>query len=96
MPDVGKTAALTPELLAYVVGHSSPPDPLLDELVAETAALGSSAGMQLAPQQGALLTVLARLTGGRQLVEVDALLADSRVVTALLPIADGLTLAVRR
>ena len=39
-------------------------------LVEETAALGAVAGMQIAPEQGAFLTVLTRLIGARRAIEI--------------------------
>ncbi len=65
-----KFTALTPELYAYLVEHRSDRDPLLAELAEETRQLGGVSVMQVAPEQGAFLTLLVRLTGARRLVEV--------------------------
>jgi caffeoyl-CoA O-methyltransferase len=65
-----KSLGLSPELHAYLVAHGPPPDPVLESLARETAALGPIAIMQVAPEQGALLTMLARLTGARRAVEI--------------------------
>ncbi len=65
-----KSFLLTPQLHDYLVGHSLPLDEVQRQLIAETAALGSVSGMQVAPEQGALLTVLTRALGVRQAVEV--------------------------
>lgn len=54
----------------YLVAHGTPPDAVAAALIAETAALGDVAMMQVAPEQGALLTMLTRLLGVRRAVEV--------------------------
>jgi caffeoyl-CoA O-methyltransferase len=91
MTDAGKTAPMTPELLTYVLAHSSVPDPLLGDLAAETARLGEAAELQVAPQQGALLTLLARLSGGRRLLEVGTFTGYSALCLAR-GLVDGGTL----
>jgi caffeoyl-CoA O-methyltransferase len=65
-----KSLGLSPELHAYLVAHGTPPDPVLDSLANETRALGPIAIMQVAPEQGALLTMLVRLCGARRVVEI--------------------------
>ena len=65
-----KSLGLSPELHAYLVDHGPPPDPVLDSLARETQALGPISIMQVAPEQGALLTMLVRLTGARRVVEI--------------------------
>jgi caffeoyl-CoA O-methyltransferase len=69
-PMHAKFTELTPELYAYLVAHNPPPDPVLRDLAAETAALGPISMMQVAPEQGVLLTFLGRLLGARRAVEV--------------------------
>src|SRR6185437_3933385 len=55
----------------YAVSHGSwQPDELIDRLHAETAELGDAAGMQIGDDQGQFLTMLTRLIGARQAVEV--------------------------
>lgn len=65
-----KSLGLSPELHAYLVAHGSPPDPVLDSLARETQALGPISIMQVAPEQGALLTMLVRLCGAHRAVEI--------------------------
>src|ERR1043165_3270273 len=65
-----KSFLLTPELAAYLVGHGNPPEADQVALIEETRALGPVAGMQIAPEQGAFLTLLTRLVGARSAVEV--------------------------
>ncbi len=62
--------SMTPELNEYLVAHGTPPDKLMQELIAETAELGRAAGMQISPEQGTFLTLLTRLLGARSAVEV--------------------------
>lgn len=70
MSDV-RALTVTPELVDYAVAHGSwPEDPVLGDLRAETAALGSLATMQIGPDQGQLLTLLARLVHAERAVEL--------------------------
>ena len=62
---------VTDEVRDYAVAHSSwPPDHVVERLKARTRALGDVAGMQIGDDQGALLTMLAKLVGARLAVEV--------------------------
>jgi len=62
---------LTEELYAYLVDHGSRPDPIVRDLIDETqSTMGSAAGMQIAPDQAAFLTMLTQLLGVRHAVEV--------------------------
>jgi caffeoyl-CoA O-methyltransferase len=61
---------LTETLHRYLVEHTTPLDDVQRSLIDETAALGGIALMQVAPEQGALLTILARLIGATRAVEV--------------------------
>jgi caffeoyl-CoA O-methyltransferase len=65
-----KSFLLSPELADYLVAHGSPPDTVQLGLIEETAALGAVAGMQIAPEQGAFLTVLTGLLGARRAIEI--------------------------
>jgi caffeoyl-CoA O-methyltransferase len=69
MADV-KSFLLTPELATYLVEHGSPPDAVQLGLIEETGALGAVSGMQIAPEQGAFLTLLTRLLDVKSAVEV--------------------------
>jgi caffeoyl-CoA O-methyltransferase len=73
---------LSPALNAYVVAHSAPPDAVLEDLATRTLALGSLSGMQIAPEQGAFLTVMARLVGARHAVEVGTFTGYSSICIA--------------
>jgi caffeoyl-CoA O-methyltransferase len=65
-----KSFLLTEELGEYLVAHGTPPDAIQEGLIAETAALGPIAGMQVAPEQGAFLTILTQALGVHDAVEV--------------------------
>ncbi|MFI0479684.1 O-methyltransferase [Actinomadura sp. 9N215] len=65
-----KDVELTDELHAYIVDHGLPPDGVAQWLIGRTQELGSVAEMQIPPEQGALLTLLARLVRARLIVEV--------------------------
>jgi caffeoyl-CoA O-methyltransferase len=92
MTDAGvapKSFLLTPELADYLVGHGSPPDDVQLALIEETRALGPVAGMQIAPEQGAFLTLLTRLVGARHAVEVGTFTGYSSLCIARGLPADG-------
>ena len=65
-----KSFFLSPEVHAYLVAHGTPPDAVLLELAEETRKVGPLAMMQVAPEQGAFLTFLVRLSGARRAIEV--------------------------
>ena len=77
-----KFTALTPALYAYLVAHNPKPDPVLRDLAAETEALGPISMMQIAREQGAFLTLLARLLGARQAVEIGTFTGYSAISIA--------------
>lgn len=83
-----KTVVLTPELHEYVVAHGTPPDDVLRDLIAETRSSTDAAGMQVAPEQGAFLTLLTRLLGVRTAVEVGTFTGYSALCIAR-GLADG-------
>ena len=67
----GKFITLDNQLYDYLLAHGHNSDPLLHELVQETQEkLGRRAGMQLAPEQGTFMTLLARAIGERRAIEV--------------------------
>lgn len=83
-----KFLTLTPAVYEYLVAHTAPPDEVLRDLAAETAALGPISRMQIAVEQGAFLTMLARLTGARRAVEVGTFTGYSSICIAR-GLADG-------
>jgi caffeoyl-CoA O-methyltransferase len=84
-----KTLPMTDELHAYVVAHGTPPDQITQDLMEETKrSLPSSAQMQVAPEQAAFLSLLAKLVGARQAVEVGTFTGLSSLAMAR-GLADG-------
>jgi caffeoyl-CoA O-methyltransferase len=77
-----KTVAVTPEVHAYLVAHGTPPDEVQRSLIAATEELGAVAGMQIAPEQGAFMTLLTRLVGARFAVEVGTFTGYSSIAIA--------------
>ncbi|MBM9624571.1 O-methyltransferase [Streptomyces zhihengii] len=67
---LGKYVELSEDLYQYMSGHNPKPDAVAEELIKRTTALGQAAEMQVPPEQGALLTLLAQLLGARHVVEV--------------------------
>ncbi len=68
-------------LAAYATEHSKPPDEVLRALAEETLGTGR-AGMQIGPEQGALLTMLAQLVRARFAVEVGTFTGYSSICIA--------------
>jgi caffeoyl-CoA O-methyltransferase len=69
-PAAPKSFFLSAEVHEYLLEHGQRPDPIQQALIDATAALGPVAGMQIAPEQGALMTMLTQLIGARRAVEV--------------------------
>ncbi len=70
MDDAPKSFFLGPELHAYLVAHGTPPDTIQRELVEETRRLGGISVMQVPPEQGAFLTLLARVSRAGRVLEI--------------------------
>ncbi|QLJ06320.1 class I SAM-dependent methyltransferase [Streptomyces sp. NEAU-sy36] len=69
--DGGELEPGHPALDAYLLAHHTPADAVLGELAAATReAAADAAHMQVSSDEGALLTLLTRLTGARFAVEV--------------------------
>jgi caffeoyl-CoA O-methyltransferase len=64
-----KSFFLSPEIHEYVVAHGAEPDEVQRALIEETAQL-PMAGMQISPEQGTFMTLITRLVGARQAIEV--------------------------
>jgi caffeoyl-CoA O-methyltransferase len=84
-----KSFLLSPELAEYLVAHGTPPDAVQEALIEETATLGAVAGMQIAPEQGAFLTVLTQLIGARRAIEIGTFTGYSALCIARGLPADG-------
>jgi caffeoyl-CoA O-methyltransferase len=70
MSDSPKDFHLTPPVHEYLVAHGTPPDSIQQELIEATQKLGGISIMQVAPEQGAFMTLLARAIGARRAIEV--------------------------
>jgi caffeoyl-CoA O-methyltransferase len=83
MSSATKFVKLNQSIYDYVIAHGHNRDPLLAELADETARqLGSVAGMQIAPEQGTLMTVLARMVNARSAIEVGTFTGYSAICVA--------------
>lgn len=80
---MGKTIGLTGALEAYYAAHACREAPVLAELRAETAKLGSDAGMQIGPEQGAFMALLVKLMGARRVIEFGTFTGYSSLAMAL-------------
>jgi caffeoyl-CoA O-methyltransferase len=80
VPD--KFTALTPALHDYLVAHSGPPGDLLRRLAAETESSTDRAIMQIAPEQGALMGLLAKAIGARRALELGTFTGYSAICVA--------------
>jgi caffeoyl-CoA O-methyltransferase len=76
-----KSFFLSPEIHEYVVTHGAEPDDVQRALIEETAQL-PMAGMQISPEQGTFMTLMARLIGARQAVEVGTFTGYSAISIA--------------
>jgi caffeoyl-CoA O-methyltransferase len=78
-----RSEQLSEALHEYVVAHSTQPDQILLDLADETLQrFGPSAGMQIGPEQGRFMTLLAQLTGARNAVEVGTFTGYSSICIA--------------
>jgi caffeoyl-CoA O-methyltransferase len=89
MSDAPKSFHLSPAVHEYLLRHGSPPDALAQALIDETRALGGISLMQIAPEQGAFLTLLTRAIGARRAIEVGTFTGYSALCIARGLPADG-------
>src|SRR5262249_19091522 len=83
--------SLTPELYDYLVAHGDNSDALLAELAEETARwMGGRATMQISPEQGTLMTLLARAIGARHAIELGTFTGYSSICIARALPPDGI------
>jgi caffeoyl-CoA O-methyltransferase len=72
-----------PAINAYLLAHSQPADAVMRDLAEETHRdLERQSGMQITHDEGELLTMLVRLTGARQAVEVGTFTGYSSICIA--------------
>ncbi len=77
-----KSFQLSPELHNYLLDHGTPPDEVQQGLIEATAALGGISVMQIAPEQGALMTMLTQLIGAKRAIEVGTFTGYSALAIA--------------
>ncbi len=80
MPD--KFITLTPALYEYLLAQRSERDPVRQELIAATEELGPVSMMQIAPEQGAFMTLLTQILGVRRAIEVGTFTGYSALCVA--------------
>ena len=86
----GKFITLDDKLYNYMLAHGHNDDPVLRDLIRETQEkLGQRAGMQIAPEQGTFMTLLARAIGARRAIEVGTFTGYSAICIARGLAADG-------
>jgi caffeoyl-CoA O-methyltransferase len=81
-PSISKFTPLTDELHSYLLDHGVRQDEVLARIAAETAEMGSVARMQIAPDQGAFMTLLVRALGVREAVELGTFTGYSAICIA--------------
>ena len=86
----GKFIKLDARLYEYVVAHGHNGDALLHDLAAETArTLGGISMMQIAPEQGTFMNLLAHAIGARYAIEVGTFTGYSAICVARALPPDG-------
>nr|WP_239123325.1 class I SAM-dependent methyltransferase [Rhizocola hellebori] len=86
---------LDPVLGEYLLAHCTPADEVLQELVVKTIeATGGAAGMQISHDEGTFLTMLVKMVGARNAVEVGVFTGYSSICIARGLPADGHLLAL--
>ena len=87
-----KTIRLNDDLYDYVLNHSLRENPILTQLRQETAAM-PEAHMQIAPEQGQLMAMLATLIHARKAIEIGVFTGYSAAVVAEVLPQDGTLIA---
>ncbi len=77
-----KFTSLNQELYHYLAAHRTEQDPVLAALAQETEQLGPISLMQIAPEQGTLMTLLARVMGAKFGVEIGTFTGYSAICLA--------------
>lgn len=87
-----QSIGLNDELQRYILEYSVHEHPLLAELREETARLEQS-NMQIAPEQGQFMALMARLIGAKRYIEVGTFTGYSALAVTLAMPDDGRTIA---
>ena len=77
-----KYTPLDDELYEYIVAHGARQDDVLARIARETEELGDISVMQIAPDQGALITLLMRTLGARGAIELGTFTGYSAICIA--------------
>jgi caffeoyl-CoA O-methyltransferase len=77
-----KSFFLSAEVHDYLLAHGDPLDDVQRSLIAETSALGGISMMQIAPEQGTFMTILTRLLGARDAIEIGTFTGYSALAIA--------------
>ncbi len=88
-----KTVTLTDAVYDYLVHTGAREHPVLRRLREATRAETDSAGMQISPDQGALMAMLVRLMGARRTIEAGTFTGYSALAVALALPDDGRVIA---
>ncbi len=89
MPSSDKFLHLNQNLYDYVIAHGHNGDPILGDLAEETRKLGRISGMQIAPEQGTLMGLLAGAIGAKSAIEVGVFTGYSSLCVARALPSDG-------
>ena len=89
MASSDKFLHLNQQLYDYVIAHGHNGDPILRDLAEETRKLGRIYGMQIAPEQGTLMGILAHAIGAKSAVEVGVFTGYSSLCVARALPSDG-------
>ncbi len=79
---MSKFTPINDDLHAYMVDNGARQDEALRRVQAETEAMGDIAVMQIAPDQGAFMTLLAKAIGARQALELGTFTGYSAICLA--------------
>jgi caffeoyl-CoA O-methyltransferase len=79
---MSKFTALDDDLHAYLVEHGARQDDVLARVQDETAAMGSIAAMQIAPDQGAFMEILTKAIGAKEALEIGTFTGYSAISIA--------------
>jgi caffeoyl-CoA O-methyltransferase len=82
LADAPKSFLLSPALHGYLLQHGGAPDEVQQALIDATGRLGGVSLMQIAPEQGAFMTLLVRALGVRRAVEVGTFTGYSALAIA--------------